>query len=92
VAAIKAHIDDRINWVTSRLDHNRWDENSSGLVHIYRRAVSTNDMVKRLTAEVAALRSAVAQLGAGGNIDYARVEAAAEKAVRDVLGGLDTGA
>lgn len=46
---------------------------------------------RKLVAELAALRSAVAQLGAGGDIDYAKVEAAAEKAVRDVLGSLDGG-
>lgn len=43
---------------------------------------------RKATAELAALKSAVAQLGAGGSIDYSKVEAAAENAVRDVLGGL----
>lgn len=54
-------------------------------------------LVKRATAaqlglvlaRLAALQSAVDQLGAGGSIDYGRVEQAAEQAVRDVLGSLD---
>lgn len=37
-----------------------------------------------LKAEVAALRSAVSQLGVGGSVDYSKVQAAAEAAVRKV--------
>lgn len=42
-----------------------------------------------LKAQQAALSEAVSQLGGGGSIDYGRVEEAAERAVRDVLGALD---
>lgn len=42
-----------------------------------------------LVAEVAGVKSAIGQLGAGGNIDYGKVEAAAAEAVKDVLGGVD---
>jgi hypothetical protein len=62
--------------VTLRSDVWRWS----------RESVSLN---RTLTAELAALRSAVDQLVSAGSIDYSKVEAAAEKAVRDVLGELD---
>lgn len=47
------------------------------------------NQLSRLAAAQGALGSAVAQLGAGGSVDYTRVRAEAEAAVRDVLGDLD---
>lgn len=55
----------------------------------YWRVADIATAIPAIVAELAALRSAVDQLGAGGTIDYARVEQAAADAVRDVLGGLD---
>lgn len=62
---------------------------NSSLDDIWRRAVNADNKADATLARVAALESAVAQLGAGGAIDYGRVEQAAEKALKDVLGALD---
>lgn len=59
----------------------------------YWRLMDLQGSVAHLSAEIAALRSAVGQLGAGGTIDYAKVqeaaETASEAALRKVLGSID---
>lgn len=56
---------------------------------LYWNGLDTLALVRQQSAELAALRSAVAQLGAGGSVDYSKVQAAAEEAVKSVLGGID---
>jgi hypothetical protein len=51
---------------------------------IFTRAKGADDKSAVILARVTALESAVAQLGAGGDIDYGKVQAAAEAAVRKV--------
>lgn len=56
---------------------------------VWRRTFESLEANRRILAKVAAIESAVTQL-ADGAIDYGKVQAAAESALREVLGELDS--
>lgn len=66
------------------------DDKPLGTRSVVERRVSlTYKAVGGIAARLGALESAVAQLGAGGDVDYVKVQAAAEAALRRVLGAVD---
>ena len=80
-AADVAAIRKEIAAVKSKVEqtYNRVDEKVGG---VYNQTVA-------LASRLGALESAVSQLGAGGNVDYGKVQEAAEAAIKGVLGSLD---
>lgn len=85
---MSAEAEQKIAEIHTLLTKNRKSENPLGpRIDV---AYANSQAIPTLTAQVAALRETVRQLAGGTTVvDYAKVEAAAEKAMRDVLGTLD---
>jgi N-acetyl-anhydromuramyl-L-alanine amidase AmpD len=75
--------------VERMLDQRTYSATESALHDTFIRAKQAGENSVKLLAQQAALSDAVAQLGAGGSVDYGRVQEAAEAAVKATLGGLD---
>lgn len=95
VDAIKAHIDKQLRTVVLGDDPDpiTGDTHPNNLERIRKDQLAfrgkVEALVTDLAAQVAAVQATVAELGAGGTVDYGRIQEATAEAVRTVLGSLN---